>query len=450
MSKPSVVDRRGAHPDFRHRSSQPNLPVQQIEEELHAILTPAAFTPLRKVNGVENNALRDRKLDLPTMTAVVLSLVLRSVASQEELLRMLHHEGLLWVGPLRLSKQALSKRFDTMPASLFASLFDEVITHYHNKELSEAEADAPLAWWQEQVNAAFSTVCTADTSTLEQLRRTTKALQATQQTKERLGGMIFTVVESFTARPVCVDYRHDHQTDELDFAPRLLELLPEEGLVVFDKGFFQFALFDRFTDEQKYFLIPMRTQVRYQTIEVLAEGRDYRDEIIHCGLYRSSPSEHPLRLVSVRWGSTWYRYVSNVLDANRLSAEHLCQLYRSRWRIETAFNEVKRLLGLSYLWSGSSNGVEIQVYATWIIYTVLTHLCVDVARGLHHSLEDISFEMVFRGLYHYSRSTSRDQGQQASTFLIENAKTLRIIKEKRNRQKLRDQQWKQIWLYPNA
>ena len=38
------------------------------------------------------------------------------------------------------------------------------------------------------------------------------------------------------------------------------------------------------------------------------------------------------------------------------------------WRIEQAFNLVKRLLGLSYLWTGSINGVKLQVWATWACF----------------------------------------------------------------------------------
>ena len=42
----------------------------------------------------------------------------------------------------------------------------------------------------------------------------------------------------------------------------------------------------------------------------------------------------------------------------------------------------KRLLGLSYLWVGDRNGVEIQLYATWLFYAVLSELCVQVAVAL--------------------------------------------------------------------
>jgi hypothetical protein len=36
-----------------------------------------------------------------------------------------------------------------------------------------------------------------------------------------------------------------------------------------------------------------------------------------------------------------------------------------RLLIEEAFHTVKRLLGLSYLWTGSINGVKLEVWATW-------------------------------------------------------------------------------------
>ncbi|CAD5929890.1 hypothetical protein PCC9214_01212 [Planktothrix tepida] len=44
-----------------------------------------------------------------------------------------------------------------------------------------------------------------------------------------------------------------------------------------------------------------------------------------------------MRLVSVLWGKTWYRYLTNVLDPEELSAQQVCELYRNRWQIEQAF-----------------------------------------------------------------------------------------------------------------
>jgi IS4 transposase len=59
-----------------------------------------------------------------------------------------------------------------------------------------------------------------------------------------------------------------------------------------------------------------------------------------------------VRLIEVRSKSGWYSYVTSVLEPEVLPPYVVADLYRKRWRIEQAFNTVKRLLGLSYLWTG--------------------------------------------------------------------------------------------------
>ena len=49
------------------------------------------------------------------------------------------------------------------------------------------------------------------------------------------------------------------------------------------------------------------------------------------------------------------------------------------------------------MWVGDTNGVQIQIVATWIFYAVLNNLCAQVAVALPQPLETISVEMVFPG-----------------------------------------------------
>ncbi|MFB3131536.1 MAG: transposase [Rhodothermales bacterium] len=93
-----------------------------------------------------------------------------------------------------------------------------------------------------------------------------------------------------------------------------------------------------------------------------------------------------------------------MVDPGQLSAQAVADLYRRRWRIEEAFLTVKRLLGLSYLWTGSENGVLLQVWATWLFFGVLVDLGDEVAEALMVPFDRISLEMVFRGLYHFMRA----------------------------------------------
>ena len=163
------------------------------------------------------------------------------------------------------------------------------------------------------------------------------------------------------------------------------------------------------------------------------------------GQYRSHPCPHPLRMVSVLWHGTWYRYLTNVLDPQQLSARQVCELYRRRWRIEEAFALTKRVIDLAYLWTGSTNAVQLQIYATLIFYAVLLSICQQVAEAVGEPVERISVEMVFRAFYHYSRSVQCGEADDLVLFLAKHAKLLGLVKRWRKPHRERQQLEYLIW-----
>jgi hypothetical protein len=108
-------------------------------------------------------------------------------------------------------------------------------------------------------------------------------------------------------------------------------------------------------------------------------------------------------------------------------------LYRRRWRIEDAFFVTKRVLDLAYLWKASANGVQLQLYATFLFYLVLLNVCQQVAQSLTAPLEQISVEMVFRAFYHYSRALTRGEHRDLVPYLVQHAKLLGLVKRQRKR-----------------
>ena len=272
-----------------------------------------------------------------------------------------------------------------------------------------------------------------------------KKLKALQESGTVLGGKIMMIVEAFTHHPVATWYNDDAKINDKKFTDLLLEKLPKNGLLIFDLGFFKFPWFDEFTEHQKFFVTRLRAKTSYSVIRCLSKGTFYRDEIIHLGQYRSNPCQYPVRLVSVLWGDNWYYYLTNVVDPRRLSPQHVCELYRIRWRIEDAFGLTKRLLGLAYLWVGDTNGVQIQIFATWIFYAVLNHLCTEVALALSQPKERISFEMVFRGLYHFSRALLRGEDDDVVSYLVAHHQPLGLIKATRKRHREIEERSQLIW-----
>ena len=121
MSKPR---KKQGNPDFRHRVNVPAPSSSEIESRLFELLSPGTFANLKGVKDKERS-LRQRVLTLPVMAAIVLSLVYRQVQHLTDVLRMLEVEGLLWVDQTKVSKQALSERFNSLPSSLIASHFEQ-------------------------------------------------------------------------------------------------------------------------------------------------------------------------------------------------------------------------------------------------------------------------------------------------------------------------------------
>jgi hypothetical protein len=57
-------------------------------------------------------------------------------------------------------------------------------------------------------------------------------------------------------------------------------------------------------------------------------------------------------------------------------------------------------LGLSYLWTGSINGIKLQIWATWLFYGVLVDLGDAVADELPLPFDEMLLEIIYPGLYH--------------------------------------------------
>ena len=122
----------------------------------------------------------------------------------------------------------------------------------------------------------------------------------------------------------------------------------------------------------------MREKTSYRVLHTLVQRPHVRDHIVQLGLYRSNPCTHPVRLIEVYVNGAWRRYLTNVLDPQHLSMVDVVALYDYRGSIETTFLQVKRLLDLAYLWVGGLNGIQLQVWATFLFHAILIDRCDDV------------------------------------------------------------------------
>lgn len=416
------------NPDHARRTHVPAPADSEIEARLHELVTPAIYAELDYYRQL---GLRNRVLSLPVMVAVVLTMIWRQVPGVSELTRLLARERLLWTAPTRVSQPALTQRFLSLPAELFERLCHRVLAELPARM---AARQRPLPALLRRLGTRFSGYYVLDGSTLEALFRKLKALQA--EPKAPLAGHLLAAIDLVSHLPVRLWYDHDPASNDKAFAPQLLTWLAPNTLVVFDLGFFAFPFFDQLTERQVSFVTRLRAKTSYEVQQTLRDQPQVRDQIVHLGRYRSNPSQHPVRLIEVYVNQGWMRYLTNVLDPERLSVVDVMELYQRRWQIESAFLLVKRLLDLAYLWVGDLNGVQLQLWATWLFYAVLIDLCDDVADAFQVPLERISVEMVYRGLYHYVQAVHQGYPHDAPTYFHQEGHDLGILKRRRPRDTL--------------
>jgi len=406
----------------RDRSKRPDVapPDEQIADRLREIVHPAI---LAQVAHFQRLGLRERTLTLPVMVALVLSMVWRHISSVTALTKMMMTEGLLWAEPRKVSQQALSERFRAVPSILFLRVLLVVLPLMETRWRSrQRPLPAEIAWAQER----YTEVVVHDGSTLDALLRKVGLLRDADTNP--LAGRMAAVLDLCSHLPRHIWYEEDAQAHDQRFWPRILEVLKAGSLLIFDLGFTNFGVYAQLTAATITFITRAKSNLAYEVERVVRRTAQVHEMLVWIG---KGDDRQVVRLIEVLYQGKWYRYLTNELDTERLPAPYVVALYWQRWRIEDAYNIVKRLLGLAYFWVGSQNGVEIQVWATWLLYAVLVDLTDAIAERLNKPFAAISVEMVYRSIYYFAQAYHRGDAEDPVVYLADNATWLGVLKRER-------------------
>lgn len=411
----------------RDRSKRPIIapPDEKIQQRLEGLLLPAIEA---QKEFYKKLGLRSRLLPLSVMVAIVVSIIWRQLGSGgSEVARLLRSEGLLWVATLVVSQQAISERLRTFPPTLFLRILLHILPVLHERWRARQRPLPPVLGWAQE---RYTAVLAADGSTLDALVRKVGLLRDCE--KRPLAGKMMAVLDLCSWLPRVIWFEQDAQASDQRFWPRILQAVPVGALLILDLGFTNFKMYAQMTTAT--FITRAKSNLCFQVKKVYLRTSQVEDLLVWIG---TGDDRQLVRLVKVRYRGKWYRYLTNELDPSVLPALYVAALYRQRWRIEDAYNVVKRLLGLAYFWNGSQYGVQLQVWATWILYAVLVDLTDAVAEVLVRPLVDISMEMVYRSLYYFSQALRRGEATAPVAYLAANALWLGIIKRPRRRSPLR-------------
>jgi hypothetical protein len=255
----------------------------------------------------------------------------------------------------------------------------------------------------------------------------------------KLAGKMCLVIDIMRQLPVELWFHEQASAYDTNFISQILALVTSRTLLILDRGFYDFQFFADLMAKGAQFITRLKSNATIVVIAQLSATPNVRDHLIYLGSGQNGAPILKLRRIEVLVSHRWHSYVTSVLDPQILPPFVVADLYRRRWRIEDAFNTAKRLLNLSYLWTGSFNGIQLQIWATWLFYAVLVDLGDAVADEMALPFDRISLEMLFRGFYHFITAFNKGLASDLVTyFAAPENQDLGVIKRIRDKIPLLD------------
>ncbi len=162
-------------------------------------------------------------------------------------------------------------------------------------------------------------------------------------------------------------------TNDKDF---LGQLKPQKGSIyVFDKGYVNYAVYKRWTEDGAFFVTRLNENASYEVISTLREDiHDYLSGgTILDQLVTLKAAGEPLkaRLITYKDPLTGkiFRFLSNLFD---FQSHTIVLLYKNRWEIEPFFKKIKQNFELGYFFSDSREGIKTQIWMVLIANLIFT------------------------------------------------------------------------------
>jgi len=147
-------------------------------------------------------------------------------------------------------------------------------------------------------------------------------------------------------------------------------------VVVFDRGYNDFAWFKTLVDKSVFFVTRLKQNARYKIVErqPVTHKDIYSDHIIEfTGFY--ARKDCPYRLRRIRSKDQKTGKIIVILTNNfAWSAKTIAMIYKDRWQIELFFKTIKQLLKVKSFVGTSQNALLSQLWVALIAYLLLAYL----------------------------------------------------------------------------
>ena len=182
---------------------------------------------------------------------------------------------------------------------------------------------------------------------------------------------------------------------EITLAKRLLDSVEPRMLILADRNFFSFDLFNEIDSKGAAFVCRIQRGMKFGPEQHLSDGSSLVTIYSSSDTNRSNGKQ--ARVIQYRPAGSHKGeivfLITNILDPKRASAQELAHLYHERWEYENALDELKTHLCDSALTMRSKNPtlVKQEFWGTIMTYYVIRYTMFLAAETRHLDPDRLSF-----------------------------------------------------------
>jgi hypothetical protein len=245
------------------------------------------------------------------------------------------------------------------------------------------------------------------------IKNATKRLKPTRGYRGKLlGAKALVALNLRSSMAVAMSDSLDGLSNEVPLVPQLMPQLyevagPRPILSVWDRGFYDLRTMRRLTHRPgDAFVVRMKQNQMPFAVESSVETRDKqgRRALDQIGVLGQGKQAMRVRRITLfRAGEEDVILVSSLLDRDRYSAADVLELYRYRWKIEEAFQQVTETFSLQHLIGCAPKAVLLQFSFCLLLFNVMQVVKAYVAWtgqvmptivSMYYLFDDVKAELV--------------------------------------------------------
>ena len=242
------------------------------------------------------------------------------------------------------------------------------------------------------------------------------------------GGKMLAAQDMATQEAIAVEAVPDGEAADNPLVPGLIARVralddSRPRLWVADRAFCEYKSLGSFCQGGDHFAVRYQSSLKFH-LDSSIPVREGLDDIERAyteewGWLGTGPRRIAVRKLTVVHKGEPLSVVASLLDGDRYPARDILTLYRSRWGIESMYQEVVETFGLRKLIGGTPEATTFQAMLCLLIYNITLTIRHFVAAGAEVTPEAVSLDLLFDDVRRDLTGCLEVLGAEATTELFE-------------------------------